>query len=132
MQNRFGFKDFVLLVTVLIVGLLVVLNMFQADRGWEKLALVESKLGEVERMIGDSDSGDIDGLRDELAALKTAIASRPINVHITGVAIDGTAAAQPSESTDVPPKIDALGRVSPRRIVGTARRQNRVAGAVDV
>lgn len=95
MQNRFGFKDFVLVFTICLVGLFVILGMFQADRGWQKLSAVESKLGEVERMLSDTDSAGLDGLREELSALKTAIASRPINVHISGVATGGNVSTEP-------------------------------------
>ena len=97
MQNRFGLKDFVLLLSVGIVGVLVILAMIQSDRGWEKLSLMESKVGELERflMSGESGSGDIESLRQELSELKTAIASRPINVHVSGVAATaGTISAE--------------------------------------
>ena len=97
MQNRFGLKDFVLLLAVGIVGVLVILAMIQSDRGWEKLSMMESKVGELERFLtsGQSGSGDIESVRQELADLKTAIASRPINVHVSGVAATaGTISAE--------------------------------------
>ena len=44
MQNRFGFKDFVLLVVILVIGLLVVLQMLQADRVWSRIGDIQSKM----------------------------------------------------------------------------------------
>ena len=34
MQNKFGLKDFVLLVAVILVGVITFLNMNQSDRLW--------------------------------------------------------------------------------------------------
>ena len=86
MQNRFGFKDFVLLAVVLAVGLLVFLSMIQSDRGWDRLGDLQSKLDEVESRLASSGSGDLDEIRRELSELKTAIATRPININLGGVA----------------------------------------------
>ncbi len=89
MQNRFGFKDFVLLAVVLAVGLLVFLSMIQSDRGWDRLGDLQSKLDEVESRLASSGSGDLDDIRRELSELKTAIATRPININLGGVAAGG-------------------------------------------
>jgi peptide/nickel transport system substrate-binding protein len=83
MQNRFGFKDFVLLVVVLGVGLLVLLQMLQSDRVWDRLDDIQAKVGEIEQQVGGG--GDVDAIRDELNALRTAIATRPININLGGV-----------------------------------------------
>ena len=96
MQNRFTLKDFVLFLMLGVISLLVVLAMFQSDRDWNEMMTINSKLSELERAMGSSGSGDIDAVRKELADLKTAIASRPITVHVSGVAATGAAAAAPS------------------------------------
>ncbi len=44
MQNRFGFKDGVLLVLLLIVGVLVVVGMYGNDRVYSKLQAVDAKI----------------------------------------------------------------------------------------
>ena len=52
MQNTFGFKDFVLLVLVMVVGALVALAMIQDDRRWEETQKVRSTLSDLEQSIG--------------------------------------------------------------------------------
>ncbi len=101
MQNRFGLKDFILLLVVGFVGLLVIFDMLQSDRAWQKMNMIETKLEGVESMLADSGSSDIDGLRDELAQLKTAIASRPINITVSGVATSGEVTASPADDSEV-------------------------------
>ena len=81
MQNRFGFKDFVLLVVILVIGLLVVLQMLQADRVWSRIGDIQSKMSEIEQQIA---MGGNDDLRRELSELKTLIATRPININLGG------------------------------------------------
>ena len=87
MQNRFGFKDFVLLVVVLGVGLLVLLQMLQSDRVWDRLDDIQAKVGEIEQQVGGG--GDTEAIRDELNQLRTAIATRPININLGGVSAEG-------------------------------------------
>ena len=116
MQNRFGLKEFVLLLAVGIVGILVILAMIQSDRGWSKLSLMQSKISELEQflMSGDSGSGDMESLRKELADLKTAIASRPINVHVSGVAANSSSVSANTSSQDTSVDDAAAGNSSSR------------------
>lgn len=51
MQNKFGFKDFVLMVMVVVVGLLTFMNMRQADRQWKQNQDIASKVGTVEQQL---------------------------------------------------------------------------------
>ena len=95
MQNRFTFKDSMLFLLIGVVGLLAFLSMQAGDRLWREMQKLESKMSDIERSGGSGSTAGIDDLRQELAALKTAIASRPINVHVTGVAASGTAAPAP-------------------------------------
>ena len=101
MQNRFTLKDFVLFLMLGVISLLVVLAMFQSDRDWNEMMTINSKLSELERAMASSGSGDIDAVRKELADLKTAIASRPITVHVSGVAATGAAAAPLMGETEI-------------------------------
>ena len=49
MQNRFAFKDFVFLMVILAVGLMVVLQMLQADRVWSRIGDIQAKMGEIKK-----------------------------------------------------------------------------------
>lgn len=51
MENRFGLRDFVLLMAVLVVGLSVWLAMFQRDREWGQLQAISGQLERVERQL---------------------------------------------------------------------------------
>lgn len=51
MQNKFGLKDFVLLVVMLGVGISVWLGMVQRDRNWDEVLAMRAKLGDLERQL---------------------------------------------------------------------------------
>jgi len=51
MQNKFGFKDFVLMVLVVVVGVLTFMNMRQGDRQWRQNQDVISKVSTVEQQL---------------------------------------------------------------------------------
>src|SRR5512138_1040707 len=51
MQNKFGLKDFVLLVLVGVVGVLAWMGMRQDDRRWQQNASLLSKVGSIEQQI---------------------------------------------------------------------------------
>lgn len=51
MQNKFGLKDFVLLLLVAGVGLLVLVNMWQGDRRWSQNQTVLAKVGALEQQL---------------------------------------------------------------------------------
>ncbi|HVZ93020.1 MAG TPA: ABC transporter substrate-binding protein [Phycisphaerales bacterium] len=53
MGQRFGFKDLVLLLAVLLVCGLVVLNMIQQDRAWRRVESIAATVGEQEKRIGE-------------------------------------------------------------------------------
>lgn len=78
MQNRFGFKDFVLILVVGLTLLFVLLNMVQEDRRFGDTKMLTQKIDEVERSVsqlrrqmeaGGGGSADLDAL---LAALSQA------------------------------------------------------------
>jgi peptide/nickel transport system substrate-binding protein len=56
MQNKFGLKDFVLLVVMLAVGVSVWLGMVQRDLNRDELLALRSKLGDVERQLSRVES----------------------------------------------------------------------------
>ena len=85
MQNRFGIKDFLLLVLVGAVLVSVWLSMSAGDRRLEVLQGLERRLSDVETQLftggGTGGGGD---LAKEIAALRQAILERPVNVIIQG------------------------------------------------
>ena len=76
MQSKFGLKDFVLLVVMLIVGLSVWLKMVQDDRRWNELKQAEARIAEIDanlaRLQREAGSSDV---RDELAAIRERLES---------------------------------------------------------
>lgn len=84
MNNRFGAKDLVLIVLVLIVGLMVALSMRQSDRVFEKLRNAERQQEETARQVARLQQS-VDGkfpalvakVDDVQAALAAGIATRP-------------------------------------------------------
>lgn len=56
MQSRFGLKDFITLAAIAVLGLLVVLAMFQRDREWSQVQEVKAKIGDVERQLSRIES----------------------------------------------------------------------------
>ena len=99
MQNRFGFKDGVFFVLLVLVGTLVVVGMYGNDRVFSKLQAVDAKIAELEGAVASqqqgSSQGDLAALRNELNGLREAIISRPITVHVSGVAASGESATAP-------------------------------------
>jgi len=76
MQNKFGLKDFVLLVLMFIVGGSVWLSMIQEDRRWGELRRAEARLSEIDanvaRLQRQMDSGEI---MAELATIRDRLES---------------------------------------------------------
>ena len=96
MQNRFAFKDFVFLLLILAIGVMVVLQMLQADRVWSRIGDIQAKMTEIEKQVA---SGGNDDLRREISDLKTAIATRPININLGGVSAGDVSVGSGSPST---------------------------------
>lgn len=76
MQNRFGLKDFVTLVLLLIIGVSVWLSMKQRDREWNEVQAVQTKLGDLERQLSRIEAGLEGGIavapaRSDPAAVET-------------------------------------------------------------
>lgn len=95
MQNKFGLKDFVLLVLVLLVGGSVWLSMIQEDRRWKELGRAEARLAEIDanvaRLQRQMDSGEI---MSELATIRDRLDSG-VMVASGGSAATGTGAGRP-------------------------------------
>lgn len=112
MQNRFGFKDGVLLVLMLIVGLLVVVGMFGNDRVLSEVQKLEGKVADLEKVVASGRGADADlgSVRAELDSIRDAINSRPINVYVSGVAADS---ANATARAPEPVEPSALDRPDP-------------------
>ena len=94
MQNRFGFKDFVTLSVLFVVGILVFLLMLESDRVYEDMQGIKNKMAEIEKQVAAG--GNQQDLLKELSALKTAIATRPININLGGVSGAGVSVGSDS------------------------------------
>jgi peptide/nickel transport system substrate-binding protein len=51
MQNKFGLKDFVLMLLVSLIGVFLILSMVQDDRRWTQSQALETKIGSVEQQL---------------------------------------------------------------------------------
>lgn len=56
MQNRFGLKDFVLVVLILIVGVFVFLGMMQRDREWDEVQSVKKNIDALQKHLARIES----------------------------------------------------------------------------
>lgn len=94
MQNRFGLKDFVILVAVGIVGVLVLLAMKQKDRDRDLTQTLVSKMTDLERAISRLDSNLSSGI--------TAIpVGAPAGTSASGAGTPGAITSAPA-STPAP------------------------------
>src|SRR5258705_3633911 len=96
MQNRFGLKDFVLLVVMLAVGVSVWLAMVQRDRNWDEVLAMKAKLSDLERQLSRVETG-LEALSSAAPAPASSGAPRP-----TGSAVPaaGTTPPRPTPAGD--------------------------------
>lgn len=74
MQSKFGLKDFVLLVVMLLVGLSVWLKMVQDDRRWNELREADARISEIEANVArvqrlldaDDTAAQLEAILDQL------------------------------------------------------------------
>lgn len=74
MQNKFGLKDFVLLVMIVIVGVMVFAAMWQEDRRWDRVIAIEEHISNLEGQVSSVESrvrSVDDRLAEGVVALKT-------------------------------------------------------------
>lgn len=83
MQNRFGLKDFVVLVLLLVVGVSVWLGMKQDDRKWKEMQVTKSQLTSIESSLariqrdmdrGAGRSGGDSATAEQLAEIESRLA----------------------------------------------------------
>ena len=99
MQNRFGVKDFVIILLVCVTGLLVFLSMKQADRQWTEFKGLSSKIDSIEKQaarVQDTlDKAEVSGMRDRLSNLSRDMAEVKQQIA-RGVKVSGAASAASS------------------------------------
>lgn len=97
MQNKFGLKDFVLIVLILILGVFMLLNIKEGDRRWTKTQELLNKVGTVEQQVAKLDrniqQGEIatkevlDGVKtveNQLADLDGRLSSGAFSIDASG------------------------------------------------
>lgn len=104
MQNRFGLKDFILFVLVVVVGVAVWLQMVQNDRTYNTLNQVKQILANQERLQADAQRlGDqqLQQTRDIVAAQQTLAETqqRLLNALREGVRINADAGSDDVDET---------------------------------
>lgn len=112
MQNKFGVKDFVIVVLVLAVGALVVLAMVQDDRQWnefkgtqDKVKQIEAQLAQLERASKTANDGigrRLGGVEASLNAIRGTLAEGVVTrggAPATGSS-DGGGAAYAGDGSD--------------------------------
>ena len=98
MQNKFGLKDFVLLVLVVGVGLLVLLAIFQEDRRWESIRLMDMRIREQEQMLSRLEAASENAAErvgqavQEVSERLNELATMSVRLSATGAAPDGRGA----------------------------------------
>lgn len=82
MQNKFGLKDFVLIVLVLLLGVFMLLNIKEGDRRWEKSQELLAKVGTVEQQVAKLDRNiqDSESATQEIVSGIAAVNQRIVNL----------------------------------------------------
>ncbi len=88
MQQRFGIKDLVVIVLLLVISASIWIGMFQRDREWKNLLAIQSKLGQLEN--------DVARLTGKVAEIKIPA---PVVMHASPT-------APSAEHSSTPPKGD--------------------------
>ena len=113
MQNRFGVKDFVIILLVCFTGLLVFLSMRQADRQWERFSALSTKIDSIERQAArvqeTLDTAEIEQVRDRLSGLSRDMADVKQQIA-QGVKVSGSAAPSTSQPSQAPESAQATDR----------------------
>jgi len=102
MQNRFGLKDFVLMVMVLAVGLSVWLMMFQRDQQVTRINSIDNRLTTIDQTLGRLQTAVDSGLSSKTAALAQQLerVQRTLDAGVVsrGVVAGTGATGEPVES----------------------------------
>jgi len=123
MQNKFGLKDFVLMVLVIVVGVLTFMNIKEGDRRWKKNQELLAKVGSVEQQVAklernfqgtdqkaDEISTKIDSVDQTVSGLKATLESGAFTIR-AGSGDPSTNAPTIDQSTGgAQASVDAQGR----------------------
>ncbi|MBX3401947.1 MAG: hypothetical protein KF699_00910 [Phycisphaeraceae bacterium] len=119
MQNKFGLKDFVLLVLVIGIGLLVLLAIFQEDRRWDSVRSLDTRIREQERLLSRLEGATQENA-EAVAQAVQEIAERLDELAMLSARLSADGAAPLSEEERA--RIEALrqqpGSTQPRASAG--------------
>lgn len=103
MQNRFGFKDLVVLIAVIATAVSVWLSMVQSDRRWKQSRDISTSLEEIERQAArvqrTLDDSGVAGLGARVEAIERRLNEVKARLE-QGVTVSGAASA-PSDTKGV-------------------------------
>ncbi|MCA9310472.1 MAG: hypothetical protein KDA21_04650 [Phycisphaerales bacterium] len=105
MQNRFGLKDFVLLILVIGLGVMMILSMIQEDRRFERMSAVQTDLQDVREQLARVQS-KVDESRFDLQARLNESTERIDDIASRldrGVVVSEGAASNPGGSGETRP-----------------------------
>jgi len=118
MQNRFGIKDFVLMVLVLAVGLSVWLGMVKSNREWDKLGQLNTKVGDLERQLSRIDQDRLARLDSKITALDAKVDGK-----LVAAGSNTSVPAAPSQSGTASAGDGWAKQGADGKVIGTIERQ---------
>ncbi len=129
MQNKFGLKDFVLLLLVSLIGVFLILSMVQDDRRWKQNQSLESKIGSVEQQLArletkidtvDRHLGDLETKIDEGVAVTSVVGGGVIPGNQSAGNTNQSASVQPGDLMSIPLEVKTF----PKPTFATDPREN--------
>jgi peptide/nickel transport system substrate-binding protein len=90
MEHRFGFKDLIVLVLLVVIGVSVWLSMVQKNRDWKELQRIATQVDEMGRRVEQIAATEA-MLSDRIGELRTLIESRPMVAAPAGADATGGA-----------------------------------------
>jgi len=97
MEHRFGLKDLIVIVLLLLIGVSVWLSMVQKNRDWRELQRIASRVDEMGRRIEEIAASET-MLSDGMKELSAAVKNRPL----AAAPLPGQGASEPVAAVNTP------------------------------